>query len=118
MANSVVFKVALVLVAFMLVTAPYAAQGAISCGQVVNKLSPCIKYLQGAGPLPPACCAGVRALNGAAKTTPDRQTACGCIKSAANSFKVNPGLANGLPGKCGVSIGYPISPSVDCSKVR
>ncbi|KAF5196936.1 Non-specific lipid-transfer protein [Thalictrum thalictroides] len=118
MANSVVFKVALVLVACMLVTAPYAAEGAISCGQVVSSLRSCVPYLQGKGPLPPSCCAGVRSVNNAAKTTPDRQAACGCLKSAASSFRVIPGLASGLPGKCGVNIGFSISPNVDCSKVR
>ncbi|PIA32479.1 hypothetical protein AQUCO_04500233v1 [Aquilegia coerulea] len=119
MANSVAFKVALVVVACMLVTAPYAAQGAITCGQVVTNLTPCLNYLTSGGAIPPPCCRGVVALNSAAKTTPDRKIACGCLKSAAaNAQGIKQQFASALPGKCGVNIGYPISASVDCSKVR
>ncbi|KAM0006269.1 Non-specific lipid-transfer protein [Helianthus debilis subsp. tardiflorus] len=71
------------------------------------------------GAVPPACCSGVKSLNSAAKTTPDRQTACGCLKSAYSSNSgINAGNAASLPGKCGVSIPYKISPGTDCSKVQ
>ncbi|CAH1441389.1 unnamed protein product [Lactuca virosa] len=104
-----------VVVTCMVVAAPYA-EAAITCGQVVSSLSPCIPYLKNGGAVPPACCSGVKSLNSAAKTTPDRQTACGCLKSASGG--VNLGNAASLPGKCGVSIPYKISPSTDCSKVQ
>ncbi|KAF5192913.1 Non-specific lipid-transfer protein, partial [Thalictrum thalictroides] len=105
MANSVVFKVALVVVACMLVTAPYAAQGAITCGTVVTNLRPCLNYLMKGGAVPNTCCGGVRALNAAAKSTPERQTACGCLKTAAAQAQgIKPAFASALPGKCGVSI--------------
>uniref|UniRef100_A0A251UI74 Non-specific lipid-transfer protein n=1 Tax=Helianthus annuus TaxID=4232 RepID=A0A251UI74_HELAN len=68
------------------------------------------------GPVPPACCGGVKGLNNAAKLTPDRQTACGCLKSVyASNSGINLGFASDLPGKCGVNIPYKISPSTDCS---
>ncbi|KAK8925650.1 hypothetical protein KSP39_PZI018600 [Platanthera zijinensis] len=95
------------------------ANAAITCGQVASSLAQCIKYLRGIPGLPPQCCAGVRSLNAAARTTPDRQTACRCLKSlAAQIPNFNPGLAAGLPGKCGVSIPYPISTTTDCSRVH
>ncbi|KAI3905925.1 hypothetical protein MKW92_020979 [Papaver armeniacum] len=101
----------------MLISAPYMAE-AITCGQVASSLAPCITYLTGKGPLAPKCCGGVRSLNRAAKSTPDRKTACNCLKSTSGSISgINYGLAGGLPGKCGVSIPYEISPSTDCSKV-
>ncbi|KAL5714703.1 lipid-transfer protein [Ranunculus cassubicifolius] len=112
MANSVVMKVAMVAFACMVIYAPYAE--AITCGQVANGLSRCIPYLRSGGAVPPACCSGVRSLNSAARTTPDRRTACACLKNLGRSF--NAGYAASLPGKCGVSIGYPISQSVDCSR--
>nr|XP_017245496.1 PREDICTED: non-specific lipid-transfer protein 1-like [Daucus carota subsp. sativus] len=60
---------------------------------------------------PPGCCSGVRSLNGMAKTPVDRKQACTCLKSVFGSIKgINYGLAAGLPGKCGVSIPYKISP--------
>ncbi|KAK6164208.1 hypothetical protein DH2020_001072 [Rehmannia glutinosa] len=92
-------------------------EAAIGCGTVVSYLNSCIPYLTGKGPLG-SCCGGVKGLNSAAKTTPDRQSVCGCLKSIAGSYSVNLGKAAGLPGQCGVSIPYKISPSTDCSKVK
>ncbi|OVA00038.1 Plant lipid transfer protein/Par allergen [Macleaya cordata] len=108
----------IVMLACMLIGAPPMAN-AISCGQVSSYLSPCLLYLIQRGPLTPNCCGGVKSLNAAARTTPDRQTACTCLKSAAAGLRgLNMGLASSLPGKCGVNIPYKISPSTDCSKVR
>ncbi|XP_071689794.1 non-specific lipid-transfer protein-like [Rutidosis leptorrhynchoides] len=107
-----------VVVSYMVLTAPYA-EAAISCGSVASKLAPCIGYLKSGGAVPAGCCSGVKALNSAAKSTPDRQATCGCLKSAASSISgINQGNAASLPGKCGVSIPYSISPSIDCSKVH
>ncbi|MQL98417.1 hypothetical protein Taro_031129 [Colocasia esculenta] len=100
----------------LLAAAP-RANAAISCGQVASNLGPCIDYIRGAAPLSASCCSGVRGLNAAAQTTPDRQAACSCLKSLAGRIPgMQAGLAAGLPGKCGVSIPYPISTSTDCSK--
>lgn len=110
-------KMVSVLVLCMLVAAPMATQ-AITCGQVASSLAPCINYLKGpGGQAPPAaCCNGVKAINNAAKTTPDRQTACNCLKSAARGVSgLNPSTAESLPSKCGVSIPYKISLSTNCA---
>ncbi|WP_438798014.1 non-specific lipid-transfer protein [Salmonella sp. NW832] len=109
---------ACVLVACLVLDAP-CIDAAISCGQVISYLSSCLTYLQSkGGAVPPPCCKGVKTLNTVAKTTPDRRTACNCLKSlAAQARGINLGLASGLPGKCGVSVPYKISPSTDCSKV-
>lgn len=100
----------------MIVSAPFAEAG-VSCGFVVSKLVPCLKYLKGGGSVPAACCKGVQGLNNAAKTTPERKTACNCLK---NAYKRNPGInsdnAAGLPEKCGVNIPYKISLNTDCNK--
>ncbi|KAK9124719.1 hypothetical protein Sjap_014321 [Stephania japonica] len=117
MAGSMVVKVAATLLAMVVVLAPQA-EAAITCGLVVQKLTPCLGFLRtGAGP-PPPCCNGVRSLLSLASTPADRRAACGCLKQAASSTAVNQRFASQLPGKCGVSIPYPISPSVDCSKVN
>nr|Q42762.1 RecName: Full=Non-specific lipid-transfer protein; Short=LTP; Flags: Precursor [Gossypium hirsutum]AAA75599.1 nonspecific lipid transfer protein precursor [Gossypium hirsutum] len=113
-------KLACVVVLCMVVGAPLA-QGAVTSGQVTNSLAPCINYLRGsgAGAVPPGCCTGIKSLNSAAQTTPVRQAACRCIKSAAAGITgINFGLASGLPGKCGVNIPYKISPSTDCNSVK
>ncbi|THU56467.1 hypothetical protein C4D60_Mb11t17560 [Musa balbisiana] len=106
-----------VALACLLLAAPHAAQAAIGCGQVVSYLIPCLGYAQGTGPLTEGCCSGVRALNGAAQTTPDRQATCNCLKrSAAGVSGIQPGLISGIPRKCGIDVPYRISPSTDCSR--
>ncbi|KVI11411.1 non-specific lipid-transfer protein 1-like [Cynara cardunculus var. scolymus] len=111
-------KVICVVVACMVVATPYV-EAAITCGQLAGKLAPCLNYLKVGGSVPAACCSGVKSLNAAAKSTPDRKTACGCLKSAyASNSGINANYASGLPSKCGVSIPYKISPNTDCSKVK
>ncbi|CAI9269051.1 unnamed protein product [Lactuca saligna] len=102
----------------MVVATPYT-EAAISCGQVTSNLAGCLGYLRNGGAVPTACCNGVKALNNAAKSTPDRQTACNCLKNASNSVSgIKPANAANLPRQCGVNIPYKISPSTDCSKVQ
>ncbi|CAK7339023.1 unnamed protein product [Dovyalis caffra] len=118
MASSMSLKLAYALLIVMVVGAPLA-QAAISCGQVTSSLSQCIGYVQKGGAVPPLCCSGIRSVNSAAKTTPDRQGVCNCLKSLAGRLSgVRYDLAAGLPSKCGVSIPYKISPSTDCSRVK
>ncbi|KAL1535362.1 Non-specific lipid-transfer protein 2 [Salvia divinorum] len=105
-----------VLIAAALIAAIAPPSEALGCGEVVSYLGPCIPYVTNRGALG-ACCGGVKGLYSAAKTTQDRQTVCICLKSLARSYRgVNFGKAAGLPGKCGVSVPYKISPSTDCSK--
>ncbi|KAE9610796.1 hypothetical protein Lal_00021187 [Lupinus albus] len=121
MASKLVF-LAIVFIALG-ATSP-AAEGTVSCGQVVNNLTPCVSYVvYGGSTVPAQCCNGIKNLNGMAQNTPDRQTVCNCIKNAVSSSgftysNVNLDLAAGLPKKCGVNIPYEISPTTDCSRVR
>ncbi|KAG7534810.1 Bifunctional inhibitor/plant lipid transfer protein/seed storage helical domain [Arabidopsis thaliana x Arabidopsis arenosa] len=112
MAFALRFFTCLVLTVFIVAS----VDAAITCGTVASSLSPCLSYLSKGGVVPPPCCAGVKKLNGLAQTTPDRQQACRCLQAAAKG--VNPSLASGLPGKCGVSIPYPISTSTNCATVK
>ncbi|KAF0918615.1 hypothetical protein E2562_025195 [Oryza meyeriana var. granulata] len=86
--------------------------------KVGSAIAPCIPYATGRSTtLTPGCCNGVRGLNNAARTTADRQAACRCLKSLAGTIKsLNIGTAAGIPGKCGVNVGFPISLSTDCNK--
>nr|DAD25798.1 TPA_asm: hypothetical protein HUJ06_027266 [Nelumbo nucifera] len=96
MASSGVVKVACLVVAVMVIAAPHQEVAAITCGQVVSSIAPCLNYLQKGGAVPPAC---------------------NCLKSAAVSNpSIQAGLASSLPAKCGVNVPYKISPSTDCSK--
>ncbi|CAN4115941.1 unnamed protein product [Withania somnifera] len=110
-------KIACFVVLCMVIAAPYAE--GLTCGQVTASVAACISYVRG-GPGPTSgCCAGIRGLNNAARTTPDRQTACNCLKAVAGSISgINFSRAADLPGKCGISIPYKISPSTDCSNIE
>ncbi|KAJ3669406.1 hypothetical protein LUZ60_011356 [Juncus effusus] len=105
-------------VALLLLTTLNTAN-ALSCGQVTSSIAQCMNYARsGQGSPPTACCNGVRRLNSMAKSGADRQAACNCLKQLAARQKFNTGAAASIPGKCGVSVGYAISPSTDCSKVH
>ncbi|PKA51857.1 Non-specific lipid-transfer protein 3 [Apostasia shenzhenica] len=108
----------LLLLFFSLTSVPNPAT-ALTCEEVVTSLSGCLAYLRGAGAAPPpptGCCAGVRHLLDAARTTPDRQQGCRCIQSILRSFSgLNLSRAAAVPGGCRVDIGYPVSLSLDCS---
>ncbi|CAL9153416.1 unnamed protein product, partial [Musa hybrid cultivar] len=61
------------------------------------------------------CCSGIKSLVAAARTTQDRRTACGCIETATAVLSgIDFGRVGQLPGRCGVSLPYKISPNVDC----
>jgi len=98
------------------------AQAAVTCGQVVNNLTPCISYVMyGGATVPAQCCNGIRNLYGLAQTKPDRQAVCNCIKNAVSgsgfsysNFNLN--LAASLPKRCGVNIPYQISPNTNCNR--
>ncbi|CAN1277178.1 Non-specific lipid-transfer protein [Linum perenne] len=99
-----------------LVSAPMTVT-ALTCGQVTSGLAPCVGYLRGRrGAVTPGCCNGMKGLIAEARTTADRRQACNCLKSAAGAVPgLNPSLAAGLPGKCGVNIPYKISISTNCN---
>jgi hypothetical protein len=104
-----------------LLVASKTASAAVSCGEVTSSVAPCLGYAMGTASSPPAaCCNGVRSLNSRATSTADRQAACACLKSMTSRLGggggVSMGNAASIPGKCGVTVGVPISPNVDCSK--
>ncbi|KAK1284057.1 Non-specific lipid-transfer protein 4 [Acorus calamus] len=117
--HNVAFALLVALALLAIGPPPQRVEAALSCGTVYSDLSMCLPYLSSGGVVPQPCCDGVRSLNAAARTTPDRQQACACLKQAAASIPPQ-GLqyASSLPGKCGVTTPYPISPSTDCSKVK
>ncbi|KAK1264847.1 hypothetical protein QJS04_geneDACA017019 [Acorus gramineus] len=64
---------AIVIVACLLASGPQEADAAIMCSQVLGYISSCLPYARNGGTFSPKCCPGVKALNGVAKTTLDRQ---------------------------------------------
>jgi hypothetical protein len=93
------------------------ATAAISCDQVDNVMKPCLPFaLGGAGPSA-ECCSGVKAVQNQVHSTADRQAACVCFKAAAAGISgLNLANAAAIPSKCGITVPYTISPTMDCSK--
>ncbi|XP_008778991.1 non-specific lipid-transfer protein 1 [Phoenix dactylifera] len=116
MAGSIVWRVAGLVLAMALL-APPCRVAAITCSDVYGDLLPCVQYIQSGGAVASQCCSGLQSLVAAARTADDRRAACTCLKSAAASFKGNVKRASSLPGKCGVSVPYKLSPSTDCNKI-
>ncbi|XP_073282179.1 non-specific lipid-transfer protein 1-like [Primulina huaijiensis] len=105
-------------IAVALIAPPPTAEAAISCNSVLNSVTPCLNFVLVGGSPSTQCCNGVKSVFNSATTKEDRQAVCTCLKSLVGS--ATPGMitnAEALPGKCGVSVPYVISPSTDCSKV-
>ncbi|ESQ52522.1 hypothetical protein EUTSA_v10017438mg [Eutrema salsugineum] len=113
-------KLAFLVLACMIVAGPITAKAALTCGTVTSNVAACIGYITQGGPVPGACCSGIKNLNSMARTTPDRQQACRCLKTAANALgpNLNAGRAAGLPKACGVNVPFPISTSTNCNSVK
>jgi hypothetical protein len=73
-------------VALLAVLLVSKASAAITCGQVGSNLVSCLPYMIGRGTLNPGCCNGLRSLNSLVSTSADRQAACRCINSLANTI--------------------------------
>ncbi|XP_066316540.1 non-specific lipid-transfer protein 2-like [Miscanthus floridulus] len=118
MAHSVQLAVTIVVVAAVLLAAATTSEAAVTCGQVNSAIGPCLAYARSSGSSPSAaCCSGVRTLNYAARSPTDMRAACNCLKSTAERVSdLNVGNAASIPSKCGVSIPYTISSSIDCSR--
>ncbi|XP_047091465.1 non-specific lipid-transfer protein 2B-like [Lolium rigidum] len=111
--------VVVAIVAAMLLSAPYAANAAVSCGQVSSALSPCMAYAKGGASPSAGCCSGVKSLANSAKSTADKRAACNCLKKLVSGISgIKAGNAASIPSKCGVSIPYAISTSVNCNSIN
>lgn len=93
------------------------SEAAIQCSDVLKNLTPCVSYLTiGSGSPSTACCSGVTSLASSASTTADRRAACSCIMSVVSKVKPDVAAAQALPGSCGITLPFKVSPNIDCSK--
>ncbi|CAN8238159.1 unnamed protein product [Cochlearia groenlandica] len=113
-------KLACLFLACMIVAGPITSTAALTCGQVNKNMAACIGYLTQRGPLPRACCTGVANLVSLARTTPDRQQTCRCLKGVVNALgpRLNFGHAASIPKECGVIVPFPINTINNCNNVK
>jgi hypothetical protein len=76
-------------------------------------------YAKGGASPSAGCCSGVKSLANSAKSTADKRAACNCLKKLVGSISgIKAGNAASIPSKCGVSIPYAISTSVNCNSIN
>jgi hypothetical protein len=108
--------VLLAAVAFHQQLAAPARAAAIICPAVLQDMTPCLPFLQGGASSPSAdCCVGVRSLYASADTTAERRATCECLKTAYLQVQAKLSAAQALPGDCGLSLPYIITPDIDCN---
>jgi hypothetical protein len=111
---------ALLLAALAIAATPRGASAVVQCGQVTQLMAPCMPYLGGAPGMTPygICCNSLGVLNQLAATTADRVATCNCVKAAAATGfpSVDFGRAAALPGACGLSINFVVTPNMDCNQ--
>lgn len=96
---------------------PRAAAAVPPCSTVYETLMPCLGYVESGGTVPAACCAVVKQVASAARAQPGRRAICGCLKELARAAPVSSYIdrAVGLPDRCGVQLGFKLSPYMDCN---
>lgn len=105
--------------AILLLISLSGTEGAPSCSEMVNQLSPCIPYLMENQAKPSAaCCNGVKYISKYSKKKRDREAICQCLESSAQIYPlIDLSLVSSLPKNCGLSVKLPlISRDFDCSK--
>ncbi|CAN6327866.1 unnamed protein product [Urochloa humidicola] len=104
----------------LLAAAARPAGAVLSCSTVYSTLMPCLGYVLSGGTVPRACCSGIQSLVSEARTTPDRRAICTCLKNVAAGAAGGPYIsrAAGLPGRCGVSLPYKLSPNMNCNSIN
>ncbi|KAJ7981498.1 Non-specific lipid-transfer protein [Quillaja saponaria] len=99
-----------------------ASQDPLYCIFVANNLLTCLQFLTGVSSEPPMeCCASIMILNTRAKdSAEDPQHICQCIEDMSYEMNNIPFIApriQDLPTMCQVHLSFPISNSMNCSKV-
>jgi hypothetical protein len=92
-----------------------------SCEDVINEMSPCLRYLMQREFQPSdTCCNGLKYIIGYFDQKEDRQAICECLKPAASMVgTVDYSIIAALPMYCGISRRLtlpPISMDIDCSR--
>ncbi|KAL5841082.1 hypothetical protein ACOSQ3_011685 [Xanthoceras sorbifolium] len=95
------------------------SEAAITCGTVNAKAAACVAYATGkAAKPPPACCTNLQQLAQSVKSVKDKKDICRCLKAAGKSLGVQDRYLTKIPGICKINVGFSVSTSTDCEKIR
>ncbi|XP_020592047.1 non-specific lipid-transfer protein 3-like [Phalaenopsis equestris] len=92
---------------------------AITCTDFAMGFATCIPYSFGITSYPSReCCESLSRWVSSIKSTRQRQRGCLCFKLILNMRGINDARLATLPKICGVNLGFPISRSTHCSRVK
>ncbi|KAH6558934.1 hypothetical protein KP509_1Z037200 [Ceratopteris richardii] len=94
------------------------AKAQVSCLQNTQRLAPCFPYLLGLGIIPPpSCCIVVRSISLMANSNETLQSLCNCLRADVVAFAPNSVALSSLPAQCNATLGYTLTPYINCSLV-
>lgn len=96
------------------------SQGLDGCATVTALISTCSSFISYGMPDPmpgTPCCDAMVTLNMMATgPTDDENLVCKCLMGLITTYTPNYSAIAALPGFCGVSLGFTVSPNTDCNK--
>ncbi|EHA8591332.1 Non-specific lipid-transfer protein C, cotyledon-specific isoform [Cocos nucifera] len=97
---------------------PREATATVSCAIVAAKAAPCLSFVTGKVPGPPAaCCAGLQQLARQAVTVADRRATCHCLENSVRRFAgVQDRLLSQIPTACHIRVSFPVSLNTNCDR--
>ncbi|KAH7673715.1 Plant non-specific lipid-transfer protein/Par allergen protein [Dioscorea alata] len=97
-----------------------SAAATVTCNTITTEAAPCLGFITGTVPSPPAvCCSGLKQIVNSGTTVTDRRAICQCMKNAIKEFPgVKEKFLSQLPKSCHVSVSFPISSHTNCNTVH
>ncbi|KAH7673714.1 Plant non-specific lipid-transfer protein/Par allergen protein [Dioscorea alata] len=95
-----------------------SAAATVTCNTITTEAAPCLGFITGKVPRPPAaCCTGLKQIVKSGTTVTARRAICQCMKNAIKQFPgVKEKFLSQLPKDCHVSVNFPISSHTNCNK--
>nr|XP_010911106.1 non-specific lipid-transfer protein C, cotyledon-specific isoform-like [Elaeis guineensis] len=108
----------LLLSSLLLLLLPREATATVNCAVVAAKAAPCLSFVTGKVPGPPAaCCGGLQQLARQAVTVADRRATCHCLENSVKRFSgVQDRLLSQIPTACHIKLSFPVSLNTNCDR--
>lgn len=91
----------------------------VDCPAVTQQLNTCSVFISYGSPDPmpdSPCCEAIMGLSNMGDTIENRRSICRCLMGLIAAYSPDAASIATLPGFCGVSLGFVIEPTVDCTK--
>ncbi|XP_021730479.1 putative non-specific lipid-transfer protein 14 [Chenopodium quinoa] len=92
----------------------------VDCTTVTQLLNTCSVFISYGSPDPlpgSSCCDAVVGLSNLGDTLENRRSLCKCMMGLIAAYSPDATSIATLPGFCGVSLGFVIEPTIDCTNI-